>query len=26
MHENGFDTYLNIPRTVPRLEGQQFVY
>jgi predicted TIM-barrel fold metal-dependent hydrolase len=26
MHENGFGTYRNIPRTVPRLEGQQFVY
>ena len=26
MHENGFDTYLNMPRTVPKLEGQQFVY
>jgi hypothetical protein len=26
MHENGIDTYLNVPRTVPKLDGQQFVY
>jgi predicted TIM-barrel fold metal-dependent hydrolase len=26
MHENGIETYLNVPRTVPKLDGQQFVY